>query len=236
MGSPSADLITKDVTGSTNDDARDLALAGAPAGTAVLARSQSHGRGRAGRSFDSPEGGLYLSVVLRPKLAPEEWSLLPLLAGVVVASALRTRGFDAWVKWPNDILLHGEKVGGVLVESRWGNEAFAIVGIGLNLARAPDGIDGVTALARHGEAPDAGALAVELRDALVARVGHWERDGSGPLLSDVRSLCASLGREVVWEEEAGRAVDVADDGALVVELRGGARRRVLAGDVRLRTK
>lgn len=176
-----------------------------------------------------------MSVVLRPKREPGAWSLLPLLAGVVVVGALRAHGFDAWVKWPNDILLGDEKLGGVLVESRWGEAPFAVVGIGLNLAQAPRGVEGATALALHGAALEARALAAEVRDALVARVDRWERQGDAPLLSDVRVVCATLGREVVWEEKKGRAVDIAGDGALVVEAEDGTRSRVVAGDVRLKS-
>lgn len=237
MAFPSADIIEKDETLSTNDDARELALAGAPQGTAVLARRQSQGRGRAGRTFASPEGGLYLSVVLRPQRPPASWALLPLLGGAVVASVLRMEhGVDARVKWPNDILLGSEKLGGILVETRWGAEAFAIVGIGLNIGAVPEGVEGATALLRHGAAPDARALGLALRDALVERVARWEREGDAPLLSEIRRACVTLGRDVVWEEKVGRAVDITSDGALVVEADDGTRARIVAGDVRLRLR
>ena len=218
---------------STNDNARELALAGAPQGAAILAARQTAGRGRAGRGFASPEGGLYLSVVVRPARQPREWALLALLAGVVVAGELRRRGFDASVKWPNDVMIAGKKAGGVLVESRWGSDPFAVVGIGLNLRDAP--LREATSLAQHGSVPDRRALALALRDALVARVEAWERDGSAPLLRDVRAACSTLGKEVEWEGGEGRAVDVDDDGALVVESQG-ARRRVVVGDVRVRVR
>ena len=141
-----ASLHEKDETTSTNDDAKALAERGAPMGDAVLARSQTRGRGRASRSFLSPEGGLYLSVVLRPRRPPDEWSLVPLMAGAVVARELRRDGFDARLKWPNDVLLGAEKVGGILVESRWGDSPFAVVGIGLNVDRVPE-VPSATSLA-----------------------------------------------------------------------------------------
>lgn len=221
-------LHEKDETASTNDDARELALAGAPHGTAVLARAQTRGRGRAGRSFASPPGGLYLSVVLRPRAPPHRWALLPLVAGARVAATLGALGHDARVKWPNDILLGDKKLGGILVESRLGAQPFAVVGVGLNLGTAP-----LPDAARLGPgAPAPRALAERLIAALVEGAAQLDADPEAAL-ADVRARCATLGRKVEWEEEEGLAVDVAEDGALVVEAQG-ARRRIVAGDVRLR--
>jgi BirA family biotin operon repressor/biotin-[acetyl-CoA-carboxylase] ligase len=225
-------LVEKEETGSTNDDAKALAEAGAPQGTAVLARRQTRGRGRAGRSFLSPEGGLYLSVVLRPRRPPAEWGLVPLLAGVVVARELRRAGFDASLKWPNDVMISQEKVGGILVESRWGDAPFAVVGVGVNVARVPE-VAGATALARHASPPDVRGLAERVATSLVARTLTWDVEGRGPLLAEIRASCQTLGRRVGWEGGEGLAVDVAEDGALVVETGDGSRRRVVAGDVRL---
>ena len=170
-----ASLHEKDETTSTNDDAKDLAERGAPMGEAVLARRQTRGRGRAGRAFVSPEGGLYLSVVLRPRRPPDEWGLVPLLAGVVVAHELRRDGYDARLKWPNDILLSGKKLGGVLVESRWGEAPFAVVGIGLNVEGVPDVTDATSLASWQARArpPPARALAERLVTALVERTLRW---------------------------------------------------------------
>jgi len=227
-------LVEKEETGSTNDDARALALVGAPAGTAVLARRQTHGRGRAGRAFASPEGGMYLSVVLRPLLAPAQWGLLSLAAALDVALALRATGFPVDVKWPNDLLLGGRKVGGILAEARVDRDGFVVVGIGLNLERAPEDVPGATALAAHAPPPDARALATRIAEALVARVAALERDGPEATLAGLRATCATLGRKVSWEKGEGVAVDVAEDGALVVQDKEGRRHRVLAGDVVIR--
>lgn len=216
-----ADIVFKDETTSTNDDARDLAVAGAPSGTAVVARAQSRGRGRAGRSFESPPGGLYLSVVLRPSRPASEWSLLPLLAGVVVTRFVP----GSSLKWPNDVLVGEKKAGGILVESVWGDAPFAVVGIGLNVASAP-----VPEATTTGARVDARAL----RDALVERVRAWESGGSEPLLAEIREVCSTLGKVVEWADGAGRAVDVDVDGALLVESPDGRLARVVAGDVRVR--
>lgn len=227
-------IVEKDETGSTNDDAKAMALAGAPHGAAVLARAQSAGRGRAGRRFLSPEGGLYLSVVLRPRAPPHHWGLLPVAIGARVVNALRLAGFPATLKWPNDVLLDGLKAGGILVESRMGSAPFAIVGLGLNLASAPRGTEGATFLSRHAPAPEPRALAETMRAAIVGACDALDAGGAAAALPDIRAVCATLGRRVEWEKGEGVAVDVAEDGTLVVERTDGARERIVAGDVRLR--
>lgn len=226
-------FVEKETTTSTNDDARALALEGAPHGAMVLARAQTAGRGRAGRGFVSPAGGLYVSVVVRPKAPAHAWSPLPLVAGAAMASALRERGFPAELKWPNDVLLSGRKVGGVLVETRLDADPFAIVGIGVNLTAPPSDLPHATALAAHGRPPDARELALAFRDALVARVARLDAHGPSRVMPEVRSLCGTLGRRVVWEKGEGVAVDVTDDGALVMEMEG-VPTLVHAGDVSLR--
>ena len=226
-------LVEKTQTASTNDDARALAASGAPHGTAVVADRQTSGRGRAGRTFASPEGGLYLSVVLRPTAPPHHWAVLPLLAGAAAASTLRERGFPVETKWPNDLLMCGRKLGGILVESRMAPDPYAIVGVGANVRTSPPDVPYTTCLAEHGVAPDVRALAEDVRLAIVARVARLDVDGPRGVLSEVRALCGTLGRRIVWEKGDGVAVDVAEDGALLVDM-GGAVVRVVAGDVRLK--
>ena len=229
-------MIEKNSTTSTNDDARALALAGAPHGEAVLARAQSLGRGRDGRAFASPAGGMYLSVVLRPTRAPAEWSLLPLVAGLAVVDALRGSAGHvvASLKWPNDVMVGDAKLGGVLVESRFDAHPFAVVGIGLNVEAAP--VPEATSLRALGVAAhvDARGLADAVLARLLARVDEWERGGARAVMRDVRAAMGTLGRRVAWGEKEGRAVDVAEDGALVVEAGDGERVEVRVGDVRIR--
>jgi BirA family biotin operon repressor/biotin-[acetyl-CoA-carboxylase] ligase len=120
---------------STNDVAKRLAQAGSEEGIVVMAEEQTAGRGTRGRAWHSPRGrGLYLSIILRPRRA--DLSLLPLLAGLACAEAMReATGLEVKLKWPNDVLWEGRKLGGILCESEYlGSRAsFAIVGIGLNL-------------------------------------------------------------------------------------------------------
>jgi BirA family biotin operon repressor/biotin-[acetyl-CoA-carboxylase] ligase len=122
---------------STNDVARNLAASGESEGTVVMALSQTSGRGTQGRAWSSPRGeGLYVSVILRPRLAPAAFSIITLAAAVAVAEALSNDfGLETDIKWPNDILADGRKICGILVESASEGEKieYAIAGIGINL-------------------------------------------------------------------------------------------------------
>lgn len=126
--------------GSTQDEAHRLAAAGAPAGTAIVAERQSAGRGSRGRVWESPAGGLWMSVISRPAAAAGA-ELLSLRTGLAAAAALDGIGGlpPVELKWPNDVLLDGRKVGGILCEARWQGDALAwvAVGIGLNVRNRP---------------------------------------------------------------------------------------------------
>lgn len=124
-------------TGSTNDDARALARSGAAEGTVVLASAQNAGRGRLGRTWDSPKGGAYFSAVLRPGVAPAQVSALALVVGVGIARGLASLGADVRLKWPNDVMLSGGKVAGVLLEMTAEADAvdWVVAGVGVNVTR-----------------------------------------------------------------------------------------------------
>ncbi|MBI3451060.1 MAG: biotin--[acetyl-CoA-carboxylase] ligase [Acidobacteria bacterium] len=121
---------------STNEHARELAEDGWPEGTVVLSEEQTAGKGRAGRSWHSAPGlGLHVSVILKPALPPEKIPLMTLMAAVATARALRDGGWDASIKWPNDIMLGGRKIGGILADARLrpGAPADVVLGLGLNV-------------------------------------------------------------------------------------------------------
>lgn len=222
---------------STNDVARTLAEQGCPEGTVVVARVQTAGRGRLGRRWVSPPGGLWLSVVLRPIAAPHELPRLGLAVGVACSRAVeRACGVRVGLRWPNDLVVEGRKVGGILVESgpevRW-----VVVGIGMNLSVPRDELpDGAASLEEVAGGPvERGLLLQALLSELelayeLYRGGDW-----ATLLDWWRSRATTLGRRVrvhvasgVFE---GVAEDVDEDGALWVRLPDGRRRRVVAGDV-----
>lgn len=248
---------------STNDLLRRMAMAGAPPGTVVVARTQSAGRGRLGRAWASPPGGLWCSVLLE---LPEVPSRLPLLVAVAAADAARAvSGADVRVKWPNDLVLAGRKVGGILVEAL---SPHAVVGIGLNvrvdLAVLPPEVRAEAgSLLPVGGAREAGAArqpgacapaaaegidpdeAVEAAlDQLLgalAHVLHADRAGRGDeMLARWRHLCVTLGQPVRVatgrEVVEGEAVDVDPDGALVVRTPGGVRRLVVGEVTQVRPR
>lgn len=231
-----------EVIASTNDEARRLGLEGAPDGTVVVAEEQRGGRGRRGRSWTSPPGGIYLSLLLRPGCHPAEAPRLTLCAAVAVAQALSAAGVRARIKWPNDVLVEGRKVCGILLElvAREDWIDFVVVGVGINANNPPPAEGGISLAEAVGAPVDRAALCrsvLACLDEVYAqfRAGRWP-----DILDRWRARCDTLGQAVrvtgtaeVWE---GLAVDVDADGALVLALAGGGRRRVLAGDVTLRAR
>lgn len=178
-----------DETPSTNDAALALGRGGAPAGTAVAARSQTRGRGRRGHVWESPEGNLYLSIVLRPQAAPSRLPGLSAACGLGAVDALKSLNLanEVQLKWPNDLLARGHKLGGILVEAARDkdDETFAVCGIGINIASAPRELD-ASCLAELGDAPSFSTLAEALRDRIVASVDAWVGMGEIAPLDGIR--------------------------------------------------
>lgn len=168
-------LVVYDSLGSTSDLCRALARDGEPDGLAVMARSQSAGRGSKGRHWVSPPGNLYLSVLLRPPGPAREAGQWSLLAGVALAEAVAARlapAADLALKWPNDLLLGGAKLAGVLIDSEAGPLGldWLVIGIGVNIVSAPAvGDRATTCLAEHGAALEPEALAA----LVLERLGYW---------------------------------------------------------------
>jgi BirA family biotin operon repressor/biotin-[acetyl-CoA-carboxylase] ligase len=133
------DLVKKlfvfDEVDSTNRIAKELALANAEEGTIVISRTQHHGRGRFDRIWQSPEGGVYLSIILRPRKSTQKISLLPFVAALAITKTINLYGLNASIKWPNDTLVNGKKIAGILLESEIKEETiiYVVVGIGINL-------------------------------------------------------------------------------------------------------
>lgn len=120
---------------STNQTAKDLARGGAEEGTVIFAYTQSKGRGRFERIWQSPEGGVYVSLILRPSIDPEKVSLLPIGAALVLAKTIESYGLHPTIKWPNDVRVNGKKIAGILLESEINGNTlnYVIVGIGVNV-------------------------------------------------------------------------------------------------------
>jgi BirA family transcriptional regulator, biotin operon repressor / biotin---[acetyl-CoA-carboxylase] ligase len=211
-------------TTSTNDRARALAQEGAPHGTLVTAGEQHAGRGRQGRTWSAPPGrALLLSLVLRDPPA-----LLPLAAGLAVAEVA---GPTAVVKWPNDVLLDGRKVAGILAEGRLG-EGWVVLGIGVNVAVRLEDLPAEL----HDTAGTLGLTPAELEPTLQRLLGALERAlalDSGALLEAYRARDALRGHEVAWSGGSGTAAGIDGAGRLVVELADGGRTELSAGEVHL---
>ncbi|MGZ4236695.1 MAG: biotin--[acetyl-CoA-carboxylase] ligase [Solirubrobacteraceae bacterium] len=199
-------------TDSTNERARELAAAGAPHGTLVTAVEQSAGRGRQGRRWTAPRGrALLCSLVIR-----DPPRLLPLAAGMAVAEVA---GAQARVKWPNDVLVDGLKVAGILVEGR-PQEGWAVLGIGLNVAVREDDFPPELAgrAGTLGLEPDAVEPTLER---LLGSLERWLPAPPEALLEAVRGRDALLDRPVRWSGGEGRGAGIDAEGRLLVATDGG---------------
>jgi BirA family biotin operon repressor/biotin-[acetyl-CoA-carboxylase] ligase len=230
--------------GSTNDRLRRLAESGAPAGTMLVAEELTAGRGRDGSAWSAPPGGAWTSTLVRPGFGTDHVGRLTFAGGVAACETVRSFDVDARLKWPNDVLVDGKKLSGILTETvvdgvpvagkpvdevfpeGAGEVAYAILGIGINADLAPDDLDterDVTTLrAETGVSVDASEVVARLHARLTARVAQVETDtGFATVLSDWREYDTTLGSRVRVERRGeepvvGRAVDVTDTGALSV--------------------
>ncbi len=230
---------------STNSKAYQLALNGAEEGEAIISESQEKGRGRLGRQWFSPPSlNLYLSVILRPKIPPHQAPLITLTAAVATADAIRDfSGLLPLIKWPNDILLRGRKVAGLLneIHSEMDRVHFVILGIGVNLNTDEKQFSKEIR-------PIATSLKIEMGRAvsrkdffqsLLFELERWYSvllEGGGAVVLKAWRERADIGGRRVkvtsfGETVIGTAVDVDLDGALILETADGKRRRVMAGDV-----
>jgi BirA family biotin operon repressor/biotin-[acetyl-CoA-carboxylase] ligase len=222
--------------GSTMDAARELAKEGAAEGTIVIAETQTRGRGRLGREWLSPQGGIYLTLILRPRISPAYAPRINLMVSIAVASTIRELfGLRAELKWPNDVQIGGKKVCGILAEMSAEMDVvnFVNVGIGTNVNNS---------MSRFRE------VATSLKDelgreisrkrflsALLAEMDERRAILMEPeLLHQYRRLSCTLGRDVrmtsLGEEVTGKAIDVDAMGALVLKEKDGSLRTVVVGD------
>jgi BirA family biotin operon repressor/biotin-[acetyl-CoA-carboxylase] ligase len=229
-------------TRSTQDVVLRAAREGAAEGFCCRAIEQTQGRGRQGRDWVAPPGtALLASVLLRrsPSVAPG----IPFAAGLALIDALAaTAGVRAGLKWPNDVLVDGRKLAGILSEveptaSTGGRIAIALgIGVNLRVGQFPEGLHAVSLHTIAGTAPDAVVLLRVWGNALGVRIAALERGGVAALLGDWRRHAVGLGAPVTVDGPSGMlrgvAVDVAEDGALLVDAAGSVH-RVLAGDVHL---
>ncbi len=230
---------------STNTEAYQLALRGAPEGEIVIAESQEKGRGRLGRHWVYPPFlNLYLSVILRPDIPPPQASLITLMAAVAVAEGIeRFSGLHPVIKWPNDILLKNRKVAGLLneIHSETDRIHFVILGVGVNLNMdkklfTKEIRSTATSLKMEtGKAVSRKEFVPCLLEALEKWYTLFLREGGKPVLEVWRERAQIRGKAVkvtsFGETLFGRAVDVDSEGRLILETEKGERKRIVAGDV-----
>lgn len=234
-------------TDTTNNRARELALEGAPEGTLVVAEKQTAGRGRRGKVWESPLGtGIWMSLVLRPQIAPAEASVLTLLCGLATAEAIEAEtGLSAGIKWPNDILINRKKAVGILTEMdcEMSEVHFVIPGIGINVNTAsfpPEIAEIATSLYLEcGKTVSRRRLVHKVLERLEEHYETFLRTGSfAAMLEDYRKHCITLGKEVhVLGREPffAEALDITPEGELLVRRADNGKEEVVfSGEVSIR--
>ena len=237
-------LVGGGETASTNDDARSLAGDGAPEGTVVLASRQTAGRGRLGRTWDSPQGGAYFSLVLRPPIPPSQAAPLALVIGLGIARGLQEElGVEFSLKWPNDVGLSGGKLAGILLEMTAEADCvnWVVVGVGLNV-RHPKGVRPSEKIAFLEDAAPGVRIAEVVAVALegIARTyADWLRGGFSELRDQYEAHLSLIGEEVVVRDvggtvrAAGTVTGIDEEGRLLI-LGASGEEAVAAGEVTLR--
>lgn len=241
-------LIWLPTVDSTNTRIKALAKQGAPHGTVLIADQQTGGRGRLGRSFHSPAGnGIYMSVLLRPGCIPGEIMHLTCAAAVAVADALRQAvGLDVGIKWTNDLVIGQRKLGGILTElglTPDGRVDYAVIGAGINCCQKPEDfppeIRPIATSVSHatGASVSRAGIAAAMMDGFF-RMDRHLLSGRSEILRQYRRQCITLGQNVsILRGDSvrhGRALDLDENGALVVALDSGIRETVNSGEVSIR--
>ena len=241
-------LVHMEEVASTNAEAKKLAREGCPEGTVIIAEAQNGGKGRLGRTWFSPwSRGLWFSLVLRPPVNLIDTPQITMVAAVSVATAIREyTGVAAGIKWPNDILVDGKKVCGILVElnAEMDRVNFMVAGVGLNVNIKKDEFPPELAAMATSLGIESGQhiYRVPLLRSLLQHFESWYyrwlNEGFAIILKNWRQMCVTLDCPVtvhtVKESYSGYAFDVDDTGALLVRTEDGAVQRLVAGEVTLR--
>jgi len=242
------DVVYFDSTSSTNDRAKEIAASGAREGTVVAAGRQTEGRGRFGKKWLSDsDGGIYASVILRPEAPAADIARITLIAGLAVCAAIRSITLaDAGIKWPNDIVINGRKVCGILAEMSAEAEHidYLVVGIGINVndeSFADEISDRATSL--HIETGERISRKTILHGVLANLEKYYLRylndpDGAKSVLEEYRKYCVTIDSNISAEWHGGRiegkACDISDTGGLVIQTSGGEMITVYSGEVSVR--
>ncbi|HZF34554.1 MAG TPA: biotin--[acetyl-CoA-carboxylase] ligase [Candidatus Angelobacter sp.] len=236
-------LVARERIDSTNEEAKRLAAGGAPQGTLVWAGEQQAGRGRRGRGWASPPGNLYVSLLLRPACPPAQACQLNFVVAVALAEAvsgLLPAGAAVTLKWPNDVLVGGAKVSGILLEAAAALDRsidWLVIGVGVNLASHPAETPyPATDLRREGAADVTVAAALQaFAERFLAWYEAWRGQGFAPVrarwLASARGLGEPIEVRLDRESLQGRFGDLDESGALMLDMPDGARRQITTGDL-----
>lgn len=229
------------VLSSTMDIATQLGIKGYPEGTLVLAEAQTKGRGRLNRIWFSPKyKGIYLSLLLRPKILPHQAPIFTLLTAVGICEAIKEiTGLDARIKWPNDILMHQKKLGGILTElnAEMDRIHFIVIGIGINVNNEKKAlVTGATSLKNEKKE---NISRIELLKELLRKIEInyliFQEKGAHPVLEKWRDYSVTLGRRVklssCLKPIEGEAVDIDTDGSLLIRNDSGVIQKITSGDI-----
>lgn len=230
-----------DTVSSTNDTALQLAMEGSPEGAVVIAESQTKGKGRLGRSWFSPKyKGIYISLILRPKILPNQAALLTLMCAVSICEAIKEKtDLTSQIKWPNDILIHHKKVGGILTELNAETDLsrFLVVGMGLNVNNDKKSIvSGATSL-KEQKRQDINRLELlqEVLRKIEANYLAFQGNDGEFVIKKWREWNITIGKRirVICQNQhiEGQAIDIDNDGGLLIRNDAGLVQKVMAGDV-----
>jgi BirA family biotin operon repressor/biotin-[acetyl-CoA-carboxylase] ligase len=233
---------------STNDIASDLAAGGAKEGTVIMARTQTAGKGRNGRSFSSPRGGIYLSIILKPKIPFEMVNTLPLVMGLSVSKAIQCTTFmETGLKWPNDILIGDKKVAGILMTSsiKGRDLEYVVVGIGINLnTHSKDFSEEARSVAGSlkeitGNTTDPNEFSRDLLYFLDLNYSKFLEGQIEDLLDQWTARSETIGAEVKIlglndEQISGKALGVDQNGCLILQTDTGMKRITTGDCIKLR--
>ena len=235
------DIHYFDEVTSTNEKAIELA-GSVEEGTVIIAKKQKKGRGRFGREWISPEGGVYISVILKPEISPVNAPEITLITGIAVVKVIRKLGLDAMIKWPNDVLIHGKKVCGILTSAitRDDKVDYVVVGIGINanvdISTFPKELR-KSATSLKEESKKEVSMENIIKDLLYEIEIIYDTFKEGKfayLLNEWGGLSDTIGKKVKIKTRTevieGNAVGINGSGMLIIELKDGSLRRVIAGE------
>lgn len=230
---------------STNSIAKFLANHSAEDGTVLISEIQTKARGRSGKKWEAPDGGIWMSLILRPQVPPARIGLITLATGVAIAKSIRSLGLDAKIKWPNDVLIHGDKISGVLTEvnATFNEIDWIVVGIGIdsNISLEDFSEDirpGTTTLTEElpAEIDENELIAIFLNE--FEEVYKLYKDGEvEAILKDWRELSDTIGKYVNITQTGGKitqgyVVGINNEGSLIIERQDGALEKIISGELR----